>query len=1045
MARRVAACSRPAACAGGAAAASLGALGLLGWLTPWPGLARLVPASLPMAPVTALELMLLASALMLEARRPSPRRTGAAALLVLTATGFALVAPLAGLPAWPDSLLVPNPGTFGGVPTARMSPLTAVALLLASLGLLCISAGPRFRAAVALGGPLGSIVSLVGVVVALGYGYGAPLLYGGAVVPMALSTALGVASLGAALVALAPIDSLPVRPLRGPSANARMLRAFLPLAPAVVIVDLLLAQFGSINPALEAALEGLLSATVVAAVVFFAARALSRALDRAEAERERARRDVDRLAAIVESSTDAIWARDLGASITAWNAGAERLFGYSAEEMLGRSAMLLQPPGSEDPLPRILEKLRRGERIGHTEATLVGKDGSAVTAFVSESPLYDAHGRLVGVSAIARDVTEQRRAERMLRASESKLRALFESDVAGILFGDIHGNILDANDKLLAMSGYTRADVDAGLNWIDLTPPEFLPLDDASIAEARSRGACTPYEKQYIRKDGRRIWVLVGYVLLEPERQRSVAFVIDIDARKRAEEELLRSEERFARVFQSRLVAIGVSELASGRLVDVNDRCADFFGYTREEMIGRTVFELDLWAEASERARLIAELAPDHTLSQGEARFRRKTGEIRHAMVSMEAMTLSGISEPLNMVVLVDLTERRQLEAQLRQSQKLEAIGRLAGGVAHDFNNLLGVILGYGDLLLRDASGPQRARVEQILKASQRAAGLTRQLLAFSRKQIVDPRVLDLNALLADIEKMLGRLIGEDVALSIAAGAELGRVKADPGQLEQVVMNLSINARDVMPDGGLLRIETANVDLDAAYASQHPPMRGGRYVMLAVSDTGSGIERELLDKIFEPFFTTKEPGKGTGLGLSTVYGIVKQAGGFVWVYSEVGRGTTFKIYLPRVDEAAAAADPKRDVGPLQGTETLLLVEDEDSLREISREILAGNGYRVLEASDGTAAIAVARAHAGPIHLLLTDVVMPGISGRELAETLLPTRPEIKILYMSGYTEDLIAHRGVLEAGTLLLPKPFTTSTLLRRVREALASGSTGGA
>jgi PAS domain S-box-containing protein len=1044
VARRVAACSRPAACAGGAAAASLGGLGLLGWLTPWPGLARLVPASLPMAPVTALELLLLATALMLEARRPSPRRTGAAALIVLTATGFALVAPLAGLPAWPDSLLVPNPGTFAGVPTARMSPLTAVSLLLASVGLLCVAAGPRFRAAVALGGPLGSIVCLVGVVVALGYGYGAPLLYGGAVVPMALSTALGVASLGAALVALAPIDSLPVRPLRGPSANARMLRAFLPLAPAVVIVDLLLTQFGSINPALQAALEGLLSATVVAAVVFFAARALSRALDRAEAERERARRDVDRLAAIVESSTDAIWARDLGASITAWNAGAERLFGYAADEMLGRSAILLHP-GSENPLPQTLEKLRRGEPIGHAEATLIGKDGSAVTAFISESPLYDAQGRLVGVSAIARDVTEQRRAERMLRESESKLRALFESDVAGILFGDIHGNILDANDKLLAMSGYTRADKDAGLSWIDLTPPEFLALDEASIAEARARGACTPYEKQYIRKDGTRIWVLVGYVLLEPERQRSVAFVIDIDARKRAEEELLRSEERFARVFQSRLVAIGVSELASGRLIDVNDRCAEFFGYTREEMIGRTVFELGMWADDSERERLVARLAPDGTLSQGEARFRRKTGEIRHAMVSMEAVTLPGIPDPLNMVMLVDLTERRQLEAQLSQSQKLEAIGRLAGGVAHDFNNLLGVILGYGDLLLRDASGSQRARVEQILKASQRAAGLTRQLLAFSRKQIVDPRVLDLNALLADVEKMLGRLIGEDVALSLAPGADLGRVKADPGQLEQVVMNLAINARDVMPDGGLLRIETANVYLDAGYASQHPPMPAGRYVMLAVSDTGSGIERELLDKIFEPFFTTKEPGKGTGLGLSTVYGIVKQAGGFVWVYSEVGRGTTFKIYLPRVDEAAVAAAPKRDVGPLRGTETVLLVEDEDSLREISREILAGNGYRVLEASDGNAAVTVARAHAGPIHLLLTDVVMPGISGRELAETLLPTRAEMRVLYMSGYTEDLIAHRGVLEAGTLLLPKPFTASTLLQRVREALAGGSRKGA
>ena len=298
--------------------------------------------------------------------------------------------------------------------------------------------------------------------------------------------------------------------------------------------------------------------------------------------------------------------------------------------------------------------------------------------------------------------------------------------------------------------------------------------------------------------------------------------------------------------------------------------------------------------------------------------FRRKSGEIRHALVSMEAMTLAGMAEPLNMVVLVDMTERKQLESQLLQAQKMEAVGRLAGGVAHDFNNSLGVILGYTELLMRQASEAQRGKLEQILKATQRASGLTRQLLAFSRKQVVDPKVLDLNALVSDLEKMLGRLIGEDIDLAIVPGADLGQVKADPGQLEQVVMNLCVNARDAMPDGGVLRIETANVELDAGHAARHEPMAPGRYVMLAVSDTGCGIEKEILSKIFEPFFTTKEPGKGTGLGLAMVYGIVKQAGGYVWVYSEVGRGTTFKIYLPRVDEPAAAPAAPGDADALEG-------------------------------------------------------------------------------------------------------------------------------
>jgi CheY-like chemotaxis protein len=372
----------------------------------------------------------------------------------------------------------------------------------------------------------------------------------------------------------------------------------------------------------------------------------------------------------------------------------------------------------------------------------------------------------------------------------------------------------------------------------------------------------------------------------------------------------------------------------------------------------------------------------------------------------------------------------------------MEAVGRLAGGVAHDFNNALGVILGYTELLMRKAGEAQRGKLEQILKATHRASGLTRQLLAFSRKQIVDSKVLDINAILSDLETMLGRLIGEHIGLAIVPGADLGQVKADPGQLEQVVMNLCVNSRDAMPNGGRLRIETANADVDAGHAARHEPMAPGRYVMLAVSDEGRGIEKEILSQMFEPFFTTKEPGKGTGLGLAMVYGIVKQAGGYVWVYSEVERGTTFRIYLPRVDEPAGAAEVQETPIPSKGWETILLVEDEGSLRAMARAILEEHGYRVIEAAGPNDAIEVAHRHPEPIHLLVTDVVMPAMNGRALAGTLVAARPELRVLYMSGYTDDLIAHSGVLESGAPLLEKPFTTVALLGRVRAALGGRAT---
>ena len=389
-----------------------------------------------------------------------------------------------------------------------------------------------------------------------------------------------------------------------------------------------------------------------------------------------------------------------------------------------------------------------------------------------------------------------------------------------------------------------------------------------------------------------------------------------------------------------------------------------------------------------------------------------------------------------------DITERKLLEAQLLQAQKMEAVGRLAGGIAHDFNNAIGVIVGYSALLKECLPAKDNAQryAEEIGKAGHRAALLTRQLLAFSRKQVIQPTIVDLNSVVTETEKMLRRLIGEDIEMIVVPGPELGRVKMDLGQIDQILMNLAVNARDAMPLGGRLLIETANAELDATNLIQHPYAKPGRYVMLSVSDTGGGMDKDTQAHIFEPFFTTKAPGQGTGLGLSTVYGIVKQSEGYIWVYSEPGKGARFKIYIPRVDALAEPTSTAAESEILGGSETILLVEDDDAMRELTRSCLEGSGYAVLDAANGEAAVRTATEYDAPIHLLVTDVVMPGVSGPGLSKSLLASRPQMKVLYMSGYTADLIAQQGVLDRQISLLEKPFTKEALLRKVRKALDGG-----
>ncbi|MDI6752990.1 MAG: PAS domain S-box protein [Thermodesulfobacteriota bacterium] len=525
---------------------------------------------------------------------------------------------------------------------------------------------------------------------------------------------------------------------------------------------------------------------------------------------------------------------------------------------------------------------------------------------------------------------------------------------------------------------------------------------------------------------------------------------LEESARKhqQAEEALEESKERFRQIYDE--APIGFHELNStGNIVQVNRTELEILGYRAEEMLGQPVWKFVVEEEITRKV-LMAKIAGDVSFHETfERTYRRKDGTTlpvlgKDRVIRDKGGQILGIRSTFE-----DITERRQSEEalskseeQLRQWQKVEAIGKLAGGVAHDFNNLLMTIKGYSEILLGkfDPGDPRHEEVEEILMAAERATSLTRQLLAFGRRQVLHPQVLDLNGIVTNMNKMLRRLIGEDIQLLTILDQELWSVKVDPGQIEQVIMNLAVNARDAMPRGGKLTIETTNVVLDKNYAKQYVSVKPGPYVMMAVSDNGCGMDKEIQSHLFEPFFTTKEKGKGTGLGLSTVYGIVKQSGGNIWVYSEPGQGTSFKIYLPKAAEAG-----KEKYRPIesprilarQGTETILLVEDEKAVRTMIRKTLQSNGYTVLEAHHGQEALHICDQYSGPIHLMVTDVVMPQMSGKELAEKLTPKRPEMKILYMSGYPDNSIVQHGVLEPGTEFLQKPFTFNTLEAKVRKIL--------
>ncbi|HMK76072.1 MAG TPA: PAS domain S-box protein [Thermodesulfobacteriota bacterium] len=772
---------------------------------------------------------------------------------------------------------------------------------------------------------------------------------------------------------------------------------------------------------------------------------------------ETLRKSEERYRTILEIIEEGYFEVDIAGNFTFVNDREASFLGYPKEELIGMNNRQYTDQETSKKLFQVFSKVYiTGEPAKELDIEVIKKDGTKGFIEIWVYLKKDSAGQPTGFRGIARDITERKRAEKALEDSAKRYREVVESATEIIYTVDVKGNFTYANPAGLKVTGYSQAELQK-LNYVDLVLPEHRERAmEIYVKQFREKLSMTYVEFPFFSKRGEIIWFGQNSTLVV-ESDRIIGFHIiarDITQRKKAEEALQKSENGYRILAENVTDMIWTADM-NLRFTYISPSVTRMLGYSVTEAMSQTVEETLTPSSFEVAMEVFAEeLAKEQ--SDGKDLFRSRTLELeencKDGSTVWTESTMTFLREldgrPVGILGITrDITERKKheqektnLEEQLRQSQKMEAIGQLAGGVAHDFNNLLTVIKGYSQLSLNEMkeNDPLRESIEEVRNAADRAADLTRKLLAFSCRQVLEMKVLDLNTVLRDLERMLRRLIGEDIELVTILTDGLGRVKTDPGWVEQIIMNLAVNARDAMPNGGKLTIETANVELDGAYAHKHIDVTPGRYVMLSMSDTGMGMTPEVRKQVFEPFFTTKEKGKGTGLGLSTVYGIVKQSGGNIWVYSEPGLGTTFKIYLPRADESIEEVREKvtgEEVS--RGCETILLVEDEESVRRLTVEILKRQGYEVLEASCGDDALVLSKGHKEPIHIMLTDVVMPGMSGRELANQLKPFHPKMKVLYMSGYTDNTIINHGILNEGINYIQKPFTVDGLTKRVREVL--------
>jgi two-component system cell cycle sensor histidine kinase/response regulator CckA len=1116
-----------------------------------------------MTPVTAATFILSASALwlLLLAKSGVPRPFVITARILSAATLAIGVATLAKSCLSLGSRLgeVSYPAFHGTAITApgRMAASTSAAFILLGISLLLQTRRSPRRLLLAESGAL--IGASIGFVAVLGYLYQVRALYSAqADSSMALSTALILIVVGLGSLVIHPDDGMLAVIISGQlgGAAARRLLPVFTLLPVIIGWLRLKAQYaGWFGTEFGVAITVGSSVILFSIVVWFNAFWLNR-IDLARA---RAVEHEEGLAAIVASSEEAIFSKDLKGIITSWNHGAEILYGYSAAEMIGQPVSTVIPVELQEEAQRYLAEIAAGKRVTREETARKRKDGTLVPVSLIISPVRNAAGTIIQASTIAHDISARKRIEEALREQAQMLetgkvfvrdldsRIVFWPRGAEKVYGFTATEALGAVSHQLFQTEFPEpleeierkfADADVwegelthvrrdgeriavASTWIMHrdgrgTPLKVLETNSditariqaekaleaqthilaeqaeelsasrnaieenqlmlRSVLDSMSEGLVAtdqngdfviwnPSAEKLVGLGPNNIpmheWTnhyglfLADTVTPYPPDQNPLALAIrgetndavmfirnpqlkegvfleihasplkdkagtirggvsafrDVTARRQIEEQVRQMEERFSKAFRSSPIAITISAKQDGTFIDANDAFLKMMGYDLDEVLGRTAEQLKMWSKPEQREQIVEMLDRTGSVTLYEAEFINKFDEKLTVETSAEVITLDGI--PCILASTRDVTEARSLEQQFRQAQKVEAIGMLAGGIAHDFNNMLAVIIGYAGLAetkLAEGS-PEQNYVGHVLKAANRAAGLTRQLLTFSRRQEIQPTVLDLNEVITNFSAMLTRVIGEQIELTIVPGVELGAIRADRGQVEQLLMNLLVNARDAMPGGGTIVVETSNANLDEAFLMQRRgSVQPGPYVLLSVSDTGCGMTPETLSKIFDPFFTTKPVGQGTGLGLPAVYGVVKQAGGHIWVYSEPDTGTAVKLYFPRIDlPAEPASGMSEEVLSEKGTETILLVEDDDSLRELASILLTGQGFKVLEAKDGNHALALAKEHPGHIDLMLTDVIMPGMSGGELASRFSELHPGAGVLYMSGYTADLTTH------------------------------------
>ena len=741
----------------------------------------------------------------------------------------------------------------------------------------------------------------------------------------------------------------------------------------------------------------------------------------------------------LDCSEDAIVCTSLDGEVTSWNRAARLLYGYSADEVKGKSAVILAPPGKEDEIRSLIARAASGEAVHGVETYRRCKDTSTVPVAVSLSPVRDERGQIVGVAAAAREISEKLSANLRLKTQAAAL----EAAASAILITDAQGKIIWVNPAFTATTGYSKEEVlgkrpsvlKSGVQDEEFYQNLWSTISAGQMWQGevvnRHKGGVFYTEEMTITPVCSDTGAVTHFVAVKQ----------DITHRKAAEAALRHAEEGYRNVIENSILGIFQSA-TRGCFFCMNPAMASMLGYASPEQAIAEIANIrqQLWVDPCAYDEALKTLIAKGELLNHEAEIYRRDGKIQ--WLSFNVRCVYGLGHELMYFegFVQNIEERKQLENQLQQAYKMDALGRLAGGVAHDFNNMLSIISGYGELLLALPELGENAKhyATEIRLASQRAASLTGQLLAFSRKQVVQPRRVDLNQIFRETGKMLQRLIGDDVALEIDLWPDEVVVRGDPGQLQQVIINLAVNSRDAMPRGGKLTMRTSVCHFDDRYAMLHQPMVAGQYAEITVEDTGCGMDKETLTHIFEPFFTTKENGRGTGLGLSIVYGIVKQTGGHTWVYSQPGQGTCFKLYLPAQMTAPEPAAAEETVYPLEGKETVLLVEDDAALRVLIAAYLEALGYTVLQARDGQEGVQISQNRQGCIELLVTDIMIPKLRGFDMVQQILATRPSTKIIYMSGYDGDNATF--LMPENEFFLAKPFPLMQLAIKLRQAIDSG-----